>query len=161
MKYKDQTQEKPLLTSGNLPHLPFRSKDAAAPAGVRRKLIKWVNGVPLPVDSEIIPADKDNVKKLMEAAASLPYEGEGSWLGLEPELFGHTKLEVMMIRLMKQAASGDMDAIKIVLDRLMGKPEQISKSMEVTGTYKEFLELLDKKDKADEPETIIDTSALG
>lgn len=130
---------------------------------VRRKLIKWVNGVPLPVDSDInIANDKIKIKQIMEAAASLPYQGEGSFIGLEPELFGHTKIEVMMIRLMRRAAAGDLDAVKIVLDRLMGKPEQLSKTYSVKGTYKDFLEILKKKeDIKDGPETIIDTSALG
>lgn len=129
---------------------------------VRRKLIKWVNGVPLPVDSEILINNKDTVRDIIAAAASLPYEGEGSFLGLEPELFGHTKLEVAMIRLMRRAAGGDLDAVKIVLDRLMGKPEQLSKTFEVKGTYKDFLEVLAKKEeKENGSENIIDTSALG
>lgn len=129
---------------------------------VRRKLIKWVDGVPLPVDSEIHITDKEVVKKVLQAAASLPYEGEGGFPGLDPELFGHTKLEVAMIRLMRQAAGGDLEAIKIILDRLMGKPEQLSKSLEVKGTYKDFLEVLSKKEKGeDESPTVIDTSALG
>lgn len=134
----------------------------------RRKLIRWVDGVPLPVDTDVVVAgDKEIIKKVLEAAVALPYEGEGDAFNLWPELFGHTKLEVMMIRLARQAAGGDQDAIKIILDRLMGKPEQLSKSMEVTGTYKEFLELLKKKEETagapdtDGPRTIIDTSALG
>lgn len=139
--------------------------------GVCRKLIKWVNGVPLPVDCEINISGKDSIRQIIEAAASLPYEGEGAFYDQDPELFGHSKIEVAMIRLMRQAAAGDQDAIKIILDRLMGKPEQLSKTVSVHGTYEDFLKVLAKKDGIEvedikegevvEPETVIDTSALG
>ena len=140
----------------------LRAADKSQPpsGSVRRKLIRWVNGVPLPVDSEIIIDNKETVKSIIRAAAALPYGSDDDPLGLYPELFGYSKLEVAMIKLMRQAAKGDLDAIKIVLDRLMGKPEQLSQSVAVTGTYKDFLETLKNKEE-NGSEVIIDTSALG
>lgn len=119
----------------------------------QQKLIKWVNGIPVPITEPLL--QKEQVKDLALAALSLPYEGEGDYLGLEPELFGHTKGEVMMIRLAKHAAAGDKDAIKILLDRILGRPEQSTKSLSVKMSYEEMLAEMAKENKANDVESKI------
>ena len=86
-----------------------------------RKGIKWVNNIPVPVTREAVSTAA--TKEMIQVAISLPYEGEGDPDGLEPELFGYNKLEVMCIRLARRAASGDLAAANVVLDRILGRPK--------------------------------------
>lgn len=107
--------------------------------------IKWVNGVPEPVYKDITPT---SIKQLANVALSMPYEGEiDPNLGIkivEPRFQGMTNAEVMWVKIAEQAASGDLDAAKIILDRVLGKPKQSVESTSLSMTYEQYLEHLSK-----------------
>ncbi len=110
-------------------------------------IIKWVNGMPEPAYKDINPS---SVKQLATTALSLPYEGEyNEELGMniiEPRFEGMSNAEVMWVRMAERAAQGDLDAAKILLDRVLGKPKQSVESTSMSLTYPEYLELMAKKD---------------
>lgn len=109
--------------------------------------IKWVNGMPEPAYKDINPS---SVKQLATTALSLPYEGEyNEELGMniiEARFEGMSNAEVMWVRMAERAAQGDLDAAKILLDRVLGKPKQSVESTSMSLTYPEYLELMAKKD---------------
>ncbi len=110
-------------------------------------IIKWVNGMPEPAYKDINPS---SVKQLATTALSLPYEGEyNEELGMniiEARFEGMSNAEVMWVRMAERAAQGDLDAAKILLDRVLGKPKQSVESTSMSLTYPEYLELMAKKD---------------
>lgn len=122
------------------------SNDFQPPVG-NKVMITWVNGVPEPTYSKII--NPQSVKKLAQVAASLPYEGEWDeeleMYVLEPRFKGMTNIEVMWVRLAEKAANGDMGAMNMMFDRLLGRPKQSVETASVSMTYQEFLKELNKQ----------------
>lgn len=76
------------------------------------------------------------LRSLMQEALNLPYDGK------DPRYRGLTKGEAMIMTLINDAASGDQDARKELLDRFLGKPIQNIKSVSVKATLEEFLDNL-------------------
>jgi hypothetical protein len=102
--------------------------------------IVWENGVP----RALVPQpkfDKTNAAHLLAELSVLnlnfPYEGD------DPKYFGMTKGEAISAQFVDAAANGDKMAIKELMDRVMGKPQQNIKSVSVKGTLGEFLDTLD------------------
>ncbi|MDP7429978.1 MAG: hypothetical protein QGG97_00350 [Flavobacteriales bacterium] len=87
---------------------------------------------------------KEVLVDLPVAALSLPYERSEKDVFLEKdsEFEGMTNAEVMNVRLARNAAKGDMDAIKTLQDRVLGKPKQQIESRSITETYTQYLERL-------------------
>ncbi len=131
------------------------------------QLIKWVDGMPVPVYRE--PIDRSAISDLGMAALSLPYAGEilqdpktkelltdidtGDYLRapIDKRFEGMTNAEVMMIRMAEAAARGDYDAFDKILDRSIGKPKQVNENLNVNATYEDYLMNL-AKDVGDDPE---------
>ena len=114
---------------------------------IRTTAIQWVNGVPEPIVKHITPT---SVKTLATTALSMPYQGEYNeeldMYIVEPRFAGMTNAEVMWIRTAEKAASGDLAATNLILDRVLGKPKQSVESMSMSMSYPEFLEFLAKKE---------------
>lgn len=110
-------------------------------------MITWVNGVPEPTYGKIV--NVQSVKKLAQVAASLPYEGEWDeeleMFIIEPRFKGMSNVEVMWVRLAEKAANGDVGAMGMIFDRILGKPKQSVETASVSMTYQEFLTELSKQ----------------
>lgn len=114
----------------------------------KKTMIQWVNGIPEPAYGNINPS---SIKQLATATLSLPYEGDyNEELGVyikDPRFEGMTNAEVMWVRVAEKAAAGDLDAAKMILDRVLGKPKQSVETTTMTLTYPEFLEHLAKQEE--------------
>lgn len=78
-----------------------------------------------------------NVKASLTALWDMPYDADPI---LEPEFVGLTHGQVIMSQQVQQAIRGEGAAVDRLLDRMIGKPEQVNKNLNVNTTYKEFLE---------------------
>ena len=109
--------------------------------------IAWVDGVPIVEYRQMLTVDILN--DLPIAALSLPYKrtAKQKFLDREIEFEGMTNAEVMSIRLARRAAAGEMEAIKTIQDRILGKPKQQIESRSITETYTQYLERLAEKEE--------------
>ncbi len=91
-----------------------------------KKMIKWVNGVPVPHTEWILPPSALN--DVLMAALCLPYTGTldpyTQQVTFEPEYVGLTNIEVAGIKQARKAAEGDLESLKFCMERLLGKPKQ-------------------------------------
>ncbi|MDE1866580.1 MAG: hypothetical protein KGI08_02570 [Thaumarchaeota archaeon] len=87
---------------------------------------------------------KDDIKGTLKEIWTMPYDADPI---LEPEFTGLTYGQVILMEQAKRAIGGDGGAVDRILDRLIGKPEQINKNMNISGTYAEWLEQIDKMEK--------------
>lgn len=115
------------------------------------KMIYWVDGKPVPVYAK--PLNKQQVADLVTAALSTEYESfrdpeSGEEYNVDPRLVGTTKAEAMAINLARKASRGEDKATNQVLDRILGKPKQSVESVGVKMNYRDFLEMLDRDEKA-------------
>jgi hypothetical protein len=105
-----------------------------------------VNGVPqviaVPIEAKPFKSKTSQVtlKALMVEALNLPYAGPN------PAYAGLTKGEAFVIDLVDQASRGDEDARKELLDRILGRPEQKTKSLKVEASLEDFLEQIDREE---------------
>lgn len=108
---------------------------------INRRLIQWdENGNPVPISQPVLA--KKQIQDLGAAVMSMPYQDP---LGLEPEFDGMTNAEVIYIRLARDAADGDHEARKELLDRVLGKPKQTSEVKKLDLTYQDFVDELARK----------------
>jgi hypothetical protein len=105
--------------------------------------IIWENGVPRAIQEQP-HFSKENASALLADLSVLnlnsPYDGD------DEKYFGITKGEAIAAQFIGAAADGDKAAIKEVMDRIMGKPQQNIKSVTVKGTLADFLDTLDTSD---------------
>lgn len=111
------------------------------------KRIEWVNGMPVPVTDK--PFTKETTRSLVNISMSTEYtpkykrdsngceteeleEGEERFIGLAVG-------EVMILRACDQAAWGDLDAFKYLMDRVIGKPVQATENININGTIEDYL----------------------
>ncbi len=115
------------------------------------KKIVWVNGVPRPANREII--SRESIGDLPQVTLSLPYVRPPADIidGIDEEFDGMTNAEVMMIRLTRQAVSGSQDAVKILLDRVLGKPKQFIDTKSLSMNYQDYLEELARRESGIPP----------
>lgn len=103
--------------------------------------VTWENGMPILSYRNTIK--RESLLDLKRHALSQPYEGEWDALNLryviDPRFAGMNKAEVMEHRLADMAASGGMDAIREVTDRLLGKAKQQVESKTLNLTYEDYL----------------------
>lgn len=103
-------------------------------------VITWEHGEPVVIYKEMLT--KEVIADLPVAVLSLPYQRTDKeiTLGEDVEFEGKSNAEVMHIRLARRAAAGSMEAIKMLQDRILGKPKQSIESHSVSETYTQFLE---------------------
>ncbi len=111
-----------------------------------KKLITWdANGIPRPHTEWLLP--KNRIDDVILASFALPYEGSYDTrleqLVLEPEYEGLTNIEVACIKQAKKAASGDLEALRFTIERILGKPKQAVEQTTVTMSLKEYLSTID------------------
>lgn len=80
---------------------------------------------------------QDDVKGNIKQFWTMPYDADPI---LEPELVGLTHGQVILLQQVKLAIKGDGAATERLLDRMIGKPEQLNKNVNLNGSYKDFLE---------------------
>lgn len=117
--------------------------------GGQNKYIKWVDGVPTPASKRTLQV-KD-IQQVIKAAASLPFGEEDDVLGICPDFYGLSYMEVAAIRLAKRAAMGDKEATSMLLDRTVGRPKQSVESTNLNMTYQEYLESINLASQSDFP----------
>ena len=113
-------------------------------------VIVWEDGIPCVKLVEML--EKDNITDLPIAALSLPYVRSDKDIFLERDLEfeGKSNAEVMNIRLARKAANGNIQAIKTITERVLGKPKQQIEKHTVSETYLEWMER-----KSEEEEELI------
>jgi len=108
-----------------------------------RAEIIWVDGIPTLANAPVrlSAAPKSSMEALLMKVLDLPYDGK------DPALQGLTNGEATMVNLARDAAAGMPSAREIVLDRVMGKPQQNikSESVNLTGDLNEFLDKVAEK----------------
>lgn len=77
----------------------------------------------------------------------------------DPSWEGKSNLEVMVRKATRNACQGDMEAMKEVLDRSVGKAKQIVESASVSLTYQEYLSTL-VQEEANMPKIPMTVTAL-
>lgn len=80
---------------------------------------------------------RDDIKGTFKALWNHPYPADPL---LEPEFEGLTYGQVAVHQQMIAAARGSLEALNTILDRIIGKPEQVNKNLNVQGTYADFME---------------------
>lgn len=105
------------------------------------RYIEFEDGMPVLKYRNVIR--KEALNELTRHALSQPYEGEWDPVAQEyvkdPRFEGMTKAEVMEHRLIDKAAAGNVEAIREIKDRLMGKPKQQVESKNLNISYEDFL----------------------
>lgn len=99
-------------------------------------MVIWENGMPKVAVARIFDGPKaaGSLKAFMQEALNLPYSGG------EPEYQNLSKGEVILLRLLNDAAGGDHSARSEVMDRVMGKPLQTTQSVNLRGSLEDFLD---------------------
>jgi hypothetical protein len=112
-----------------------------APAIINRRMIAWgPDGLPIPVSTPLI--SKVQIEALASTALSLPFHDP---LCLEPEFEGMTNVEVMMVKMARKAAGGDLAVASELLDRVLGRPKQSMESKSLNLSYEDFLNEIARK----------------
>lgn len=136
MNQNSQTKNNPLIPQ-IIPPSPYH-------VPVRRLVFE--NGMPVLTHEFVV--NKNSLPEIRLHAISQPYEGEKridketgeTYVYFDPRYEGMTKAEVMEHKLADLAASGDLDAIKEIHDRLNGKPKQQVESKNLNLSYEDYLE---------------------
>lgn len=118
----------------------------------RTKLV-WENGRPKAVGVPILfdGSSELRIKDLMRETLNLPYEGS------DPKYQGLTKGEAIILQMVDQASHGDRKARMELMDRLIGRPMQNVKSVNLKGNLADFLDQLENPNAAPQDHNIIDT----
>ena len=110
-----------------------------------QKIIKWVEGRPVPTNVEIL--DKEAVAELPIAVLSLPYERSEleKEFEMDEEFEGMTNGEVALVIQARRASRGNSDALAMLLDRAIGKPKQHIENKNLNLTYEDYIKELARK----------------
>lgn len=91
------------------------------------------------------PTGQKKLSTIMKHALDIVYETDPD---LEPELYGLTYREVIILRILDRAARhGDLQAFDRIIDRLEGKPVNKSEAQTTNMNYLEFLMEIGRKDR--------------
>lgn len=105
------------------------------------RYIDWEDGMPVLKYRNVVK--KEAMNELTRHAMSQPYEGE--WDPIlqdyikDPRFDGMTKAEVIEHKLIDKAAAGNIEAIKEIKDRLLGKAKQQVESKNLNIGYEDYL----------------------
>ncbi len=112
------------------------------------KQIIWEDGMPVPIYND--PLNVPSMKELAITAVSTQYTGdvdpETGETVFEERFQGSTLMEVTMVRLAEQAATGNLKAAEMIMDRILGKPKQQVESVSVRMSYDDYLMQLAKEE---------------
>ena len=125
----------------------------------KQKIIKWVDGKPVPTEREII--SKEAVADLPITVMSVPYKRSPLEIEfkIDEDLEGMTNGEVMMLQMSRSAARGDHKAADMLLDRILGKPKMVSESKNLNINYQDYLEELTRQDESESKESTVEANA--
>ncbi len=104
---------------------------------MNQSLSKQINKWPSQTVRALAQVKSTDVKGTIQVLWAQEYDADPL---LEPEYVGLTHGQAIIKRQIHQAVLGDGAATDRVLDRMIGKPEQVNKNLNIQGTYKEFLE---------------------
>jgi hypothetical protein len=93
------------------------------------------------VAGEIIPTGKRPVSAA-DIMERLQTELDMEYTGKDERSIGLTKSQAILRALSDKAADGDLEAARMLLDRIMGKPVQQVQSLNLNTSLKEFLDEL-------------------
>lgn len=102
---------------------------------------------------------KSDQKAILEKILALPVgDFDLPRYGISSEFEGRrlTKAELLMIQLVERGCSGDMVAIKEILDRLLGKPAQFINAEIKQTSYYDFLMQIVHDEQRDKPTKVIE-----
>lgn len=124
---------------------------ADLPVGLNNLILYDEKGLPYPARG--VARSREVLLGTMQAMLALPYTPN-----INPaDLQGLSMWELGCYRLARLYAQGDMEAIKLVQDRVLGKAKAVLEVNSTSGTYKELLELI----RAKEAEAIVDVEVYG
>ncbi len=105
---------------------------------VQKRMIVWgADGLPRPSSApSLSPA---SISELATVALSLPYKPDPLVPSEAEEFEGMTNAEVMIVKLARSAAGGNMAATTELLDRVLGRPKQSVESKTMSMTYADVL----------------------
>ena len=105
------------------------------------RYVKWVDGMPEVAYRNVIK--KEALPELKRHALSQMYEGEWDSVNqcyeIDPRYVGMTKAEVIEHKKVDLACAGDLQAMKEIDDRLLGKPKQQVESKNLNVSYEDWL----------------------
>lgn len=93
-------------------------------------------------DGTIVPVNKANILPADQLMADLTRSIAATYEGKQQKHQGKTKLVAALDALSDRAADGDKEAIGMIMDRIAGKPAQLTKSVQVNVNMAEFLDQL-------------------
>lgn len=119
---------------------------AISPVLVQQRVIEWdADGNPVVAARAIL--GKQHLTSLYFAISAQPYSGPDA-----VKYPGMTNAEVMVRKAIEHAAaSGDINEIERVMDRLLGKPKWIGEQTTYHATYEDVLRQIAAKVVAKEP----------
>lgn len=94
--------------------------------------VAYAGGIVIPLGRK--PVDPKMILDDLKKSLATDYDGK------DPTLKGLTKQEAGRMILARRVQEGDIEAIKYVDDRIIGKPVQQINSMNVSATLQEFLD---------------------
>lgn len=132
-----------------------QDEEAYVPSVIKRSY-KWIDGQPVLYDERIPVIRGERYRDLAVLALNLPYQGkpdsaDPSYRVVEPEFKGLTNVEVMFIRMARDAAAGDREAFEKLNDRINGKPRVNVASVQANMSYAEYLQTMCSDDDVDAP----------
>jgi hypothetical protein len=148
------------------PTVPAIAEASAGASSASRQVIVWKDGIPVPAAVPLI--ERKGMEAMASTALSLPYkvpplvlppepEPDSSPLSMEiykankaralaeyeaeREFEGMSNVEVILIKAARQAArgAGDLSAANMLLDRVLGKPKQVSENTNLHMSYEDVL----------------------
>lgn len=108
-----------------------------------QRLVKWENGVPV-ATSERVPLKKEDISVILGQALVAPFDKDPAYERAEDGNL--TNLEVMAHSLARAAAFGDIKAVEVILDRILGKPKQQTENINMRMSYQDFLDSINKNE---------------
>lgn len=98
-------------------------------------------------DGSVVPIGAQGQLTAVEIAKQAGSALLALYDGKEIKHVGKTKLEAAYDAVASRAQDGDIGALEVILDRIVGKPVQATKNFNVTTTLKDFLSGVDIDDE--------------
>jgi hypothetical protein len=120
----------------NLVDFALTEAKVNTPVVTYRGEIAWKDGMPYLVSAPVRLSEgpENLIPGLLRKCLDLPYDGQ------DPALQGLSNGEVISINLTRLAARGDLEALNILFNRILGQPKAKSESVVLTGSLNDFLD---------------------